>query len=106
MFVTAAVAAGATVGPHVANTSIQLYMIPGMNHCQGGPGTDTFDKMAAIEQSWILQRPSLFSREYKLLSGESEVGMIRPVGWFTRRRVANFVDDVPPPVQVRSRRSR
>jgi feruloyl esterase len=38
---------GAGVG-----TSIQLYMVPGMNHCQGGPGTDTFDKMAAIE-SWI-----------------------------------------------------
>ncbi len=27
-------------------------MMPGMNHCQGGPGTDTFDKMAAIE-SWV-----------------------------------------------------
>jgi feruloyl esterase len=23
-----------------------------MNHCQGGPGTDTFDKVAAIEE-WI-----------------------------------------------------
>ena len=33
-------------------TSIQLYMVPGMNHCGGGPGTDTFDKMSAIE-SWI-----------------------------------------------------
>ncbi len=38
-----------TVGPAAAGTSIQLYMIPGVNHCQGGPGTDTFDKMAAIE---------------------------------------------------------
>jgi tannase/feruloyl esterase len=27
-------------------------MVPGMNHCQGGPGTDTFNKMAAIEQ-WV-----------------------------------------------------
>jgi feruloyl esterase len=32
--------------------SIQLYMIPGMAHCEGGPGTDVFDKMAAIEQ-WV-----------------------------------------------------
>ena len=39
-------------GKGVVGTSIQLYMIPGMNHCQGGPGTDTFDKMAAIEQ-WV-----------------------------------------------------
>ena len=38
---------GAGVG-----TSIQLYMVPGMNHCAGGPGTDNFDRMGAIEE-WI-----------------------------------------------------
>jgi feruloyl esterase len=38
---------GAGVG-----TSIQLYMLPGVNHCQGGPGTDNFDRMGAIEE-WI-----------------------------------------------------
>lgn len=32
--------------------SIQLYMVPGMYHCQGGPGTDNFDKMAAMED-WM-----------------------------------------------------
>ncbi len=37
------------VGKSAAGTSIQLYMVPGMNHCGGGPGTDTFDKVAAIE---------------------------------------------------------
>jgi len=41
-----------TTGANYAGTSIQLYMVPGMNHCQGGPGTDTFDKVAAIE-SWV-----------------------------------------------------
>jgi feruloyl esterase len=40
------------LGKGVVGTSIQLYMVPGMAHCQGGPGTDTFDKMAAIEQ-WV-----------------------------------------------------
>ena len=30
--------------------SVQLYMIPGMNHCTGGPGTDRFNMMAALEQ--------------------------------------------------------
>ena len=40
------------LGKSVVGTSIQLYMVPGMAHCQGGPGTDTFDKVAAIEQ-WI-----------------------------------------------------
>jgi feruloyl esterase len=40
------------VGKDVVGKSLQLYMVPGMAHCQGGPGTDTFDKMAAIEQ-WV-----------------------------------------------------
>ena len=40
------------VGKDAAAKGIALYMVPGMNHCQGGAGTDTFDKMAAIE-SWV-----------------------------------------------------
>jgi feruloyl esterase len=40
------------VGRQAVGNSIQLYMVPGMGHCQGGPGTDRFDKMAAIEQ-WV-----------------------------------------------------
>ena len=36
----------------VVGKSIQLYMVPGMNHCSGGPGTDGFDKMAAME-AWV-----------------------------------------------------
>jgi feruloyl esterase len=42
------------VGGGAVGKSIQLYMVPGMNHCQGGVGTDTFDKIAAIEQ-WMVQ---------------------------------------------------
>ena len=41
-----------TVGKAAAGKSVQLYMVPGMAHCAGGPGTDTFDKMAAIER-WL-----------------------------------------------------
>jgi len=40
------------LGSGVVGKSIQLYMVPGMNHCQGGVGTDTFDKVGAIE-GWI-----------------------------------------------------
>lgn len=40
------------VGKGTIGKSIQLYMVPGMNHCQGGVGTDTFDKIAAIE-AWM-----------------------------------------------------
>ncbi len=39
-------------GRAVVGKSIQLYMAPGMNHCQGGNGPDQFDKMGPIEQ-WI-----------------------------------------------------
>ncbi len=39
-------------GAGVVGKSIQLYMVPGMNHCSGGVGTDSFDKMAAIEE-WV-----------------------------------------------------
>jgi feruloyl esterase len=38
-------------GKNAAGKSIELYMVPGMGHCAGGPGTDSFDMMAAIE-SW------------------------------------------------------
>jgi feruloyl esterase len=27
--------------------------VPGMGHCQGGPGTDVFDKVAAVDQ-WVV----------------------------------------------------
>jgi feruloyl esterase len=39
-------------GRATAGKSVALYMVPGMGHCQGGAGTDTFDKVAAIEQ-WV-----------------------------------------------------
>jgi feruloyl esterase len=39
------------VGAAAAN-ALALFMVPGMGHCQGGPGTDVFDKVAAIDQ-WV-----------------------------------------------------
>ena len=39
-------------GTSAAGKSIALYLVPGMGHCQGGPGTDSFDKVAAIEE-WV-----------------------------------------------------
>ncbi|MEO8681175.1 MAG: tannase/feruloyl esterase family alpha/beta hydrolase [Vicinamibacterales bacterium] len=35
-----------------AKDSLALFMVPGMGHCQGGPGTDVFDKVAAVDQ-WV-----------------------------------------------------
>lgn len=42
----------AAQGRDTVGKSVQLYMVPGMNHCSGGPGTDTFDEVAAMER-WI-----------------------------------------------------
>jgi len=39
------------VGTAGAN-SVALFMVPGMGHCQGGPGTTVFDKVAAIDR-WV-----------------------------------------------------
>jgi feruloyl esterase len=39
-------------GAKKTQESVRLFMVPGMNHCSGGAGTDTFDKMAAIED-WV-----------------------------------------------------
>ena len=56
-------------------------------------------------EKWLLQPAGFFTRTYQLLAadfkvGQREVGNIRPVGWLTRQRVANFADEVPLPVQV------
>ena len=40
-------ASGASSAP-----SLALFMVPGMGHCQGGPGTDVFDKVAALDR-WV-----------------------------------------------------
>jgi feruloyl esterase len=43
-----------TVGKEKAANSIALFMVPGMNHCQGGLGTDTFNKVKVMEE-WVEQ---------------------------------------------------
>lgn len=39
-------------GHESVGASMQLYMVPGMNHCRGGAGTDSFDVMGEIER-WV-----------------------------------------------------
>jgi feruloyl esterase len=48
------------IGPLVgvvaaAVRSLVLFMVPGLGHCQGGPGTDLFDKVAALDR-WVESR--------------------------------------------------
>jgi Tannase and feruloyl esterase len=41
-----------TLGAGPAMSAVRLYMIPGMNHCGGGEGTDHFDLFPAL-QTWV-----------------------------------------------------
>ena len=56
--------------------------------------------VSSVDAQWTLGPTGFFSRIYQLLDGERELGTVRPVGWFTRGRVAEFAEEVPPPVQV------
>lgn len=42
------------VGPS-ADSSYRLFMVPGMGHCGGGEGTDSFDALQALE-TWVEQK--------------------------------------------------
>ena len=39
-------------GPEKTGTFARLFMVPGMGHCGGGEGTDSFDMVGTIEQ-WV-----------------------------------------------------
>src|SRR4029453_10649229 len=38
----------------IAQEFIRLFMVPGMLHCSGGPGPNTFDMLSALE-TWVEQ---------------------------------------------------
>ena len=42
----------AALGPEKASGSLRLFMVPGMGHCGGGEGPNTFDMMAPLE-AWV-----------------------------------------------------
>jgi feruloyl esterase len=44
----------ASVGAAKVKDSYRLFMVPGMAHCRGGEGTDTFDMLSALER-WVEQ---------------------------------------------------
>jgi feruloyl esterase len=83
-----------TVGKAAASKSIQLYMIPGVGHCAGGPGTDNFDKMAAIEQ-WAREGSSpAHIIAAHLTNGTSDrTRPLCPYGQYARYKGTGSTDD-------------
>jgi feruloyl esterase len=63
--------------PPAGQNWIRLFMVPGMGHCWGGEGPDTFDKIGAIEQ-WVEQGkpPARIIAAHKTTG---EVGRTRPL---------------------------
>jgi len=53
----------------------RLFLVPGMNHCQGGPATDRFDALSAI-QAWVEGGPA---PERLVATGASFPGQSRPL---------------------------
>jgi feruloyl esterase len=66
-----------TVGKSKAANSIRLFMMPGVNHCSGGPGTDTFDKVKVMEE-WVEQGKAP-SRIVASHSTQGKVDKTRPL---------------------------
>jgi feruloyl esterase len=66
-----------TTGESSRGKSIQLYMEPGMNHCWGGEGPDTFDVVDVLEQ-WV-QTGTAPARIIASHSTESVVDRTRPL---------------------------
>jgi feruloyl esterase len=66
-----------TVGKSTRGKSIQLYMEPGVDHCWGGEGPDTFDVVGALEQ-WV-KTGSAPARIIASHSRASVVGRTRPL---------------------------
>jgi tannase/feruloyl esterase len=69
-----------TVGKSAEN-SVALFMIPGMLHCSGGPGTDTFDKMGAITE-WVEQgkKPARLVASHRTNGQADRTRPLCPVG--------------------------
>ncbi len=90
-------------------TAIQLYMQPGVNHCWGGEGPDTFDAIGALDQ-WMRSGRAP-ARITALHASETGVDRTRPlcpypqvaqyVGSGSIDRAENFrcTTDVHPPTQ-------
>ena len=62
-------------GMEKARTTARLFLIPGMNHCSGGPATDEFDSLDALEK-WV---ESGIAPERISATGHSFPQRIRPL---------------------------
>ena len=68
-------------------TGIELYMDPGVNHCWGGDGPDTFDAMGALD-GWV-RTGRAPARITAMHMSDAEVDRTRPLCPYPR--VAQYI---------------
>jgi hypothetical protein len=97
----------AKMGQRAVDSFVRLYMVPGMQHCGGGPGTDSFDDgIASALEQWVEKStaPSTIIAS-KFAGDEHHATMTRPLCAYPRfakyneggdtNDSANFVCEVP-----------
>ncbi len=60
-----------SVGASTVKNSYRLYMVPGMSHCQGGQGADTFDTLGAVDE-WVEQGKPKEITASRVVAGKTE----------------------------------
>jgi feruloyl esterase len=60
-----------TLGDAASEASVRLFMVPGMNHCGGGTGTDRFDAVAALDRWMASDSPPASLAAERTLNGET-----------------------------------
>jgi feruloyl esterase len=68
-----------------AADSVRLFMVPGMGHCRGGTGTDTFDAVAALD-AWVT-RGAAPERIEAAKTEDGRVVRTRPLCAYPKRAV-------------------
>ncbi len=84
-------------GQASATNFVRLFLLPGVNHCGGGPGLDSFDSLTALEK-WVEESTP---PDHIIVRGNAFPGRTRPLcpypqtphynGWGNPENAASFV---------------
>ncbi|PLC02829.1 tannase/feruloyl esterase family alpha/beta hydrolase [Variovorax sp. RO1] len=92
----------ASVGAAATEASTRFYVAPGVNHCSGGPGADSSDLLAALDQ-WVTRSaaPSTLLAEKR--DTEGTVVFVRPLCQYPKYpRYTGLINDAAGPKSAAS----
>jgi feruloyl esterase len=81
-------------GAAMASEHVRLFMAPGMGHCAGGEGPDTFDKVKALED-WVErgQAPTRFEASHSVNGRVDRTRPLCPYPQLARYSGTGSIDD-------------